>query len=148
MARSSIEVVVLGMHLVIKTDGGARGNPGPAGIGVVIEDEDGKVLEEHAKFLGVATNNVAEYKAVVLGLERAKSLGAATVEVRADSELLVKQANGDYRVKNEGLKPLYEKMKILETHFDKVRYRHVRREMNKAADALANRAMDRKSNSE
>lgn len=131
------------MHLIIKTDGGARGNPGPAGIGVVVEDEDGKLLEEHAKFLGVATNNVAEYKAAVLGLERAKALGAKTVEVRADSELMVKQASGEYRVKNIGLKPLYEKLKILETHFDKVRYRHVRREQNTAADALANKAMDR-----
>jgi ribonuclease HI len=110
---------------------------------VVVEDEDGKLLEEHAKFLGVATNNVAEYKAAVLGLERAKALGAKTVEVRADSELMVKQASGEYRVKNIGLKPLYEKLKILETHFDKVRYRHVRREQNKAADALANQAMDK-----
>ncbi len=110
---------------------------------MVIEDEDGNLLEEHAKFLGVATNNVAEYKAAVLGLERAKALGAKTVEVRADSELMVKQASGEYRVKNIGLKPLYEKLKILETHFDKVRYRHVRREQNTAADALANQAMDR-----
>src|SRR5690349_12569170 len=88
------------MKLTIQTDGGARGNPGPAGIGVVILDEKGKVLEEHAKYLGVATNNQAEYKAAIFGLERAVALGATSVELVADSELLVKQASGEYKVKN------------------------------------------------
>lgn len=131
------------MHCLIRTDGGARGNPGPAGIGVVIEDaETGKVLEEHAEYLGVQTNNQAEYKAVILGLKRCRDLGATQVEVAADSELLIKQANGEYKVKNPGLARCFHELKNLETHFSKVSYRHVRREQNKAADALANRAMD------
>ena len=131
------------MHCLIRTDGGARGNPGPAGIGVVIEDADtGEVIEEHAKYLGRATNNQAEYKAVLLGLERCAELGAKEVDVLADSELLVKQANGEYRVKNVELARLFLQLRNLEQSFKHVRYRHVRREQNKAADALANKAMD------
>jgi len=131
------------MKLIIRTDGGARGNPGPAGIGVVIEDEHGKVLEEHAKYLGVTTNNQAEYRAVILGLERALALGAKAVEVVADSELIIRQANGEYKVKNPELGKRYLEMKNLETRLDgHVRYRHVRREYNKHADALSNKAMD------
>src|SRR5512147_2085890 len=99
------------MHLTVRTDGGARGNPGPAGIGVVIEDEKGKVLEEHARFLGVKTNNQAEYEAAILGLQRAKKLGADSVKVFADSELLVKQAMGVYKVKHENIKPLFGMLK-------------------------------------
>ena len=92
------------LKLVIHTDGGARGNPGPAGIGVSIQDAESKeVLEEHAKFLGKTTNNQAEYQAVILGLQRAKKLGASEVDIVTDSELLVKQANGEYRVKNPDL---------------------------------------------
>ncbi len=132
------------MHLLIRTDGGARGNPGPAGIGVVIEHaKTGEVLEQHAKFLGHTTNNQAEYRAVILGLERCLALGATEVDVLADSELLIKQANGDYRVKNPELGKRYLTMKRLELEIGRVRYRHVRREQNKAADALANQAMDR-----
>lgn len=132
------------MQCRIKTDGGARGNPGPAGIGVVVEDvKTGVVLEEHAKFLGVTTNNQAEYKAVLLGLERCVTLGAETVEVVADSELLIKQAKGEYRVKEPGLKLRFAELKQLEMKFKRVTYRHVRREQNKQADALANQAMDR-----
>lgn len=131
------------MHLVIRTDGGARGNPGPAGIGVVIEDEKGQVLEEHAKFLGHTTNNQAEYQAVILGLQRAVALGASSVEVVADSELMVKQANGEYRVKNPDLAKRFIELKNLEIQLGrKVKYRHVRREFNKHADALSNKAMD------
>lgn len=130
------------MHVVIKTDGGARGNPGPAGIGVVLEDEKGNVLEEHAKFLGVKTNNQAEYEAVILGLERAKHLKAESVQVLADSELLVKQANGEYKVKHVNIKPLFARMQILVNQIGHVKFRHVRREQNKRADALANKAMD------
>lgn len=130
-------------HLVIRTDGGARGNPGPAGIGVVIEDGKGTVLEEHAKFLGHTTNNQAEYQAVILGLQRAVALGAASVEVVADSELMVKQANGEYRVKNPELAKRYMELKNLEMQLGRrVKYRHVRREFNKHADALSNKAMD------
>jgi len=130
------------MHLVIRTDGGSRGNPGPAGIGVVIENEKGKVLEEHAKFLGVKTNNQAEYEAVILGLERAKHLEAESVQVLADSELLVKQANGQYKVKHVNMKPLFAKMQRLIQQIGHVSFKHVRREQNESADALANRAMD------
>ena len=131
------------MHLLIRTDGGARGNPGPAGIGVVIENaETGEVLEQHAEYLGETTNNQAEYRAVLLGLERAHKLRATRVDVLADSELLVKQANGQYKVKNEGLAPLFLKMKNLCVQIGRVTFKHVRREKNTAADALANKAMD------
>lgn len=132
------------MKLMIQTDGGARGNPGPAGIGVVILDETGKILEEHAKYLGATTNNQAEYRAVILGLERAVVLGAASAEVVSDSELLIRQANGVYRVKNPDLVKRFAEMKSLEAQFQGgVKYRHVRREQNRRADALANEAMDR-----
>ena len=132
------------MNLIIRTDGGSRGNPGPAGIGVVIENADtNEVIETHAKFLGKTTNNQAEYKAVILGLERAVVLGAAHVEVVADSELLIKQARGEYRVKNPDLQIRFAELKAFERQLPRVSYRHVRREFNKAADALANEAMDR-----
>jgi ribonuclease HI len=131
------------MRVVARTDGGSRGNPGPAGIGVVIETADThEVIENHAVYLGVTTNNQAEYKAVLLALERAQVLAATEVEVVADSELLVKQANGEYRVKNPGLQVLFARLKMLEHHFRRVEYTHVRRAYNKAADALANQAMD------
>lgn len=132
------------MFLRLQTDGGARGNPGPAGIGVVIKDINGTVVEQHAKYLGHTTNNQAEYKAVILGLERCVALGATEVEVVADSELLIKQATGDYRVKNPDLQIRFREMKNLEAQLKKVKYRHVRREYNKEADALANEAMDRR----
>jgi ribonuclease HI len=132
------------MHCRIRTDGGARGNPGPAGIGVVVENKvTGEVLEEHAVFLGTTTNNQAEYRAVLLGLERCQALGAKLVDVLADSELLVKQAKGEYRVKEPGLQLRFAELKALERTFTKVNYQHVRREQNKQADALANQAMDR-----
>lgn len=132
------------MKLTIRTDGGSRGNPGPAGIGVVIENADtNEIVETHAKFLGKATNNQAEYKAVILGLERAVVLNAQEVEVVADSELLIKQARGEYRVKNPDLALRFAEMKAFERMLPHVSYRHVRREYNKAADALANEAMDR-----
>ncbi len=132
------------MNLIIRTDGGSRGNPGPAGIGVVIENADtNEVVETHAKFLGKTTNNQAEYKAVILGLERAVVLGATHVEVVADSELLIKQARGEYRVKNPDLQIRFAELKAFERQLPRVSYRHVRREFNKAADALANEAMDR-----
>ncbi len=131
------------MKLFIETDGGARGNPGPAGIGVVICNEHGKILEEHAKYLGRTTNNQAEYRAVILGLQRAFDLGASAVEVRADSELLVKQANGEYKVKNLELAKLFLELKNLEARLHgRVRYIHVRREFNTRADKLSNDAMD------
>jgi ribonuclease HI len=130
------------MHLTIHTDGGARGNPGPAGIGVVIENEKGEVLEEHAKFLGIKTNNQAEYEAAILGLERAKHLEADSVQVLADSELLVKQANREYKVKHENIKPLFGRLHALMLQIGHVSFKHVRREQNTHADALSNQAMD------
>lgn len=131
------------MHLIIQTDGGARGNPGPAGIGVVLSDVKGNVLEEHAKYLGITTNNQAEYQAAILGLKRALALGATSVEVVADSELLIRQANGDYKVRNADLALRFLELKNLETQLGgRVTYRHVRREQNKHADRLSNDAMD------
>lgn len=130
------------MHLIIRTDGGARGNPGPAGFGVVIEDEKGKVLEEHAKFLGTKTNNQAEYAGAIFGLQRAKELGATSATVYADSELLIKQANGEYKVKHPNIVPLFQDLFRAERAVGKVIYQHVRREQNKHADALSNKAMD------
>lgn len=132
------------LKLFIYTDGGARGNPGPAGIGVVIENADtGEVLEEHAQYLGETTNNQAEYRAVILGLTRAVEMGATQVTVIADSELLVRQATGEYKVKNPGLAQRFLELRNLETRLGHpVRYRHVTREKNKRADLLVNKAID------
>ncbi len=132
------------MHLQIFTDGGARGNPGPAGIGVVIQDKaSGDLIEKHARFLGEETNNQAEYRAAIFALERALALGAQSVELVSDSELLVKQARGIYKVKNAELAKRFLELKNLETQLGgRVQYRHVRREQNTKADALANQAMD------
>lgn len=131
------------MKLTINTDGGARGNPGPAGVGVAIRDaETGETVEEHAKYLGQTTNNQAEYRAVILGLQRALALGATEVEIVTDSELLVKQANGEYKVKNPDLAQRYLEMRNLCIQIGRVKFRHVRRELNKRADYLSNVAMD------
>jgi len=130
------------MHFIIRTDGGARGNPGPAGFGVVIETPDGKIVEQHAEFIGHATNNQAEYRALVWGLRRCHHLKASRVDVLSDSELLVKQMQGEYRVKNPDLGQLYLMAKNLEVQIGRVSYKHVRRAQNEAADLLANKAMD------
>ena len=131
------------MSVVIQVDGGARGNPGPAGAGVVIRSaDDGTSLFEGGFFLGRATNNVAEYRALVEGLRRARALQAGAVEVRSDSELLVRQMTGEYRVRNEKLRPLFQQAQKLCRGFGRCRFTHVRRELNAAADGLANRAMD------
>lgn len=135
------------MRVVINIDGGARGNPGPAAAGVVIRSaDDGTVLHEAGIYLGHATNNVAEYNGLLAGLKQAAVLGAKEVEIVSDSELLVRQMNGRYRVKAPGLIPLFLKAQDLRGHFDKCTFRHVRREENKAADGLVNRAIDRKQN--
>ena len=131
-------------RLIVYTDGAARGNPGPAGAGAHLEDGSGKHVASAEQYLGEATNNVAEYAALLLGLERAHALGARDVEVRADSELMVKQMRGEYRVRNAGLKPLFERARALASRFDAVKYVHVRRELNQAADRLANQAIDRR----
>jgi ribonuclease HI len=126
---------------VLRTDGGARGNPGPAGAGFVIED-GGAIVCSAGRFLGVATNNIAEYQALIWGLENVIALGYHEVSVFADSELLVKQVNGTYKVKNEGLKPLFIRTLALLRTFDAFEVSHVRREQNKSADGIANEAMD------
>lgn len=128
---------------IIYTDGGARGNPGPAGIGAIIYDADGQLVAEVSQYLGVATNNQAEYKALLAGLEKAKELGAEDLEFYLDSELVVKQLNREYKVKNKDLAPLFLTVHNLSLNFKKITYTHVPRERNKEADRLANEAMDR-----
>lgn len=128
--------------LIIYTDGGARGNPGPAGIGAVAYDEQGNTVFEVSEYIGETTNNRAEYKAVVRALEEAKKQKAQELSFYLDSELIVKQLNGEYKIKNKGLQPLFVEIYNLGLNFKKVEYRHVRREYNKEADRLVNRAID------
>jgi ribonuclease HI len=123
-------------------DGGARGNPGPAGYGAHIESADGTILAELHGALGIATNNVAEYNGLLAALQWAVDHGHRDVHVRADSELLVKQMRGEYKIKNEGLKPLAARARLLMMQLDRVAFEHVRREFNKDADRLSNVAMD------
>lgn len=125
----------------MRTDGGSRGNPGPAGAGFVVQS-GGATVCRGGRFLGVCTNNVAEYEALISGLECALALGYDDVTVYADSELLVRQMNGQYRVKNANLRPLFERARELLARFQTSRIAHVRREQNTEADALANEAMD------
>lgn len=127
---------------VLRTDGGARGNPGPGGAGFVLEAPGGEVVRSGGRYLGEVTNNVAEYQALVWGLKTAIDHGVARVHIRADSELVVHQVTGRYKVRNEGLKPLHREACELLGRFEVADVRHVRREENEAADALANEAMD------
>ena len=130
---------------VVYIDGGARGNPGPAGAGVVIHaGDDGTVLFEGGLFLGRATNNVAEYRALLAGLARCRDLRGQRLEVRSDSELLVKQMRGEYRVKNDTLRDLFDEANALCRDFEKVDFTHVRREANHRADRLVNQAINLK----
>jgi ribonuclease HI len=131
------------VELTIYSDGASRNNPGEAGAGIFIM-RDGKPLEKIARYLGMTTNNIAEYTAAIAGLERAVQLGASSVKLFADSELMVKQLNGLYKVKHEGLKPLHARAKELIGKIGRVEVHHIRREMNKEADALANKAIDEK----
>jgi ribonuclease HI len=128
--------------VIVYTDGAARGNPGPAGIGVVVTDGRGRTVAEIAEGIGPATNNVAEYRAVLAGLEAAAELGARTILVRSDSRLLVEQLSGRFRVKNPRLIRLHEEARGLMKGFREVRFEHVPREENKAADRLANKGVD------
>ena len=130
------------MKAKLFTDGGSRGNPGPAAYGYVLEAEDGHVLAALGEAIGRATNNVAEYSGLVAGLEKAAELGVRELEVVSDSELLVKQMQGSYRVKNEALKALWEEASDLERRFGRVRYTAVRRAHNELADSLVNEALD------
>ena len=130
------------MKAKLSTDGGARGNPGPAAYGYVLEADDGTVLAAHGERIGVATNNVAEYRALVDGLQRASELGVEELEVVSDSELLVKQMRGEYRVKNETLRGLHSEASGLARRLGSVTYTAVRREHNELADRLVNEALD------
>ncbi len=126
----------------INVDGASRGNPGEAGAGALIKDPEGRVLKKLKKYLGIATNNMAEYQALVMALEAARSLKLESIRVLADSELMVKQINGVYRVKSHDLRPLYERAVALLKGFRDSRVAHVYREENAAADSLANEAID------
>jgi ribonuclease HI len=128
--------------VILHVDGGARGNPGPAAIGVVISDPEGSVIDEVAECIGVATNNVAEYRAVQRGLARAAALGAREVELIGDSELVARQLTGAYRVKNASLRPLFEETLSALRHFDRWSIRNVPRAENARADSLVNAALD------
>ena len=130
------------MKLVLNVDGGARGNPGKAAIGVVIADAGGHVLEEVSERIGLATNNVAEYRAVLRGLERARAWGAEEIELIGDSELVAKQLNGVYKVKHPAMKELHAEATRALEGFQRWRFRTVPRAENAAADALVNQALD------
>jgi ribonuclease HI len=129
-------------RVIVHTDGAARGNPGPAGIGAQITSTDGEVLAEIAEGLGETTNNVAEYTAAIRGLERAAALGATEVTLRTDSQLLVNQLTGVYRVKTSHLQPLHRRLRSLAAGFERVTYEHVPRARNTEADRLANEGVD------
>ena len=130
--------------ITLEFDGGSRGNPGSAGIGVVLRAQDGTTLVTLGKFIGRATNNAAEYQALISGLREAKKLGARKIIVRGDSELIIRQMRGEYRVKHPDLKPLYEEAYHLLHQFDEAKIEHNLRHKNTLADKLANLAMDRR----
>lgn len=130
------------MKAVLYADGAARGNPGPAGAGAVLEDDRGAVLAEVARYLGRATNNVAEYSALIAGLEEARRRGVTDLDIRMDSLLVVRQMQGLWKIKHPGLKPLALRAGALLAEFPTRKIDHVRREANARADALANRAID------
>ena len=130
------------MKARLHTDGGARGNPGPAAYGFVLEADDGTVLDARGETIGTATNNVAEYRGLLAGLEAALERGVEEVEVISDSELVVKQMRGEYKVKNETLRELVDEAHALESRFRRVTYTAVRREHNELADRLVNEALD------
>ena len=130
------------MKARLSTDGGARGNPGPAAYGYVLETDDGTVLDARGEAIGVATNNVAEYRGLLAGLAAALERGVDELEVVSDSELVVKQMRGEYKVKNETLRDLVDDAQALESRFRRVRYTAVRRGHNELADRLVNEALD------
>lgn len=135
--------------IIVHSDGGARGNPGPSAIGVFVESETGEVLEEFSEYIGESTNNIAEYTAVLRGMMLLKArfghqAGEITLDWKLDSELVLKQLAGEYKVKNPGLKPLHQEIQDLRVEFANVTFTHVRREYNKEADSLVNEALDTK----
>jgi ribonuclease HI len=130
------------VKVVVNVDGGSRGNPGPAAIAAVVQEPDGGVLEESAEPIGRATNNVAEYRALLLGIERAAALGATELELVGDSELIVRQVEGRYKVKDATMKELHAQVRRALAGFEDWSIRHVRRELNSEADRLVNEALD------
>lgn len=132
----------MSLKLIVNVDGGARGNPGPAAIGAVVQDVNGEVLEEHGERIGIATNNVAEYRALLLGIARAAELGADELELVGDSELIVRQVKGEYKVKDATMRELHSEVKRALRPFDSWSIRHVRRELNTEADRLVNAVLD------
>jgi ribonuclease HI len=132
--------------IVAYIDGGARGNPGPAGYGAFIQSPEGNILAELHGALGIATNNVAEYNGLLAALQWAIDHNERRIHIRADSELLVKQMRGEYKVRNAGLQPLYVRARLLAAELDVVKFEHVRREFNKEADRLSNIGMDEAEN--
>jgi ribonuclease HI len=130
------------LKATLHTDGGARGNPGPAGIGVVLRDHKNDVIAEIGRGIGATTNNVAEYTALIEGLKLALEKGVTDIDIRVDSELLVNQLLGNWKIKSEGLRPLAVKARALMNRFDSFDIQHVRRELNADADKLANQGMD------
>lgn len=132
-------------HMRIFVDGASRGNPGPAAIGVLIEDDKGQEQARISRYIGSTTNNQAEYRALITGLNEAASLGAQYVEVCTDSELMARQVQGRYMVRNEGLKPLFRQVVELRARFKSFNIRHIPRGSNSRADGLANKALDERS---
>ena len=130
-------------RIIIFSDGGARGNPGPAGIGAVLYNEDKKIIAEISHYLGETTNNQAEYRALIAAIKKARELGGQEIVCYLDSELVVKQLNREYKVKNKDLAPLFLEVYNLSLGFQKISFIHIPREQNSVADRLANEAMDR-----
>ncbi|GAC1466068.1 MAG: hypothetical protein NVS2B14_12890 [Chamaesiphon sp.] len=131
------------MHIIIYSDGASKSNPGIAGAGAVLTDSEGKVLDTTRKYLGIKTNNYAEYQGAIIGLQKALEIGASQVSLRADSELMIKQLRGEYKVKHPDLKPLHKEVMELLHQFDKFHPpEHIPRQQNKLADAEANKAID------
>ncbi|MDD4901684.1 MAG: ribonuclease HI family protein [Patescibacteria group bacterium] len=130
--------------LIIYTDGGARGNPGPAAIGAVLQNEAGETVAEISEYIGETTNNQAEYRAVIAAMEKAKKLGAEELQFFLDSELVVCQLNREYKVRDKGLAPLFMKIYNGSMSFKKVTFKHIRRELNVEADRLVNLALDKR----
>jgi len=136
------------MKVTIFTDGGARGNPGPAAAGIVIKDENNHILDAYGEYLGEQTNNFAEYSALISGLKRAKELGATEVECILDSELVTKQMLGQYKVREPSLQKLFIQAYNASSQFKKVKYQHTLRENNKEADKMVNEILDKKKSSQ
>ena len=130
------------MKLTVHVDGGSRGNPGPAAIAAVLSDENGELIDSAGAVIGRATNNVAEYRALLFGIERAAALGATDLDLVGDSELIVKQVRGEYKVKDPNMKPLHAAVEAALADFDSWSIRHVKRHLNAEADRLVNESLD------